>query len=263
MKRFYASALLSMLLSLIVIFSLLVRPAFAAQSGTVIASAVVVPAQVSHLGFLTSAILKEVNVKEGDEVKAGQTLAVLSTPDLEFNVVAAQEAFHSAQANAELQRYKRVKDIRKGKTYWDVVPPEVRQYADAQMASAQASLDAAQATLAQSTLAAPYNGAIAEVNVLPGEYVNQNQTVITLATLNNLQLETTDLSERDITRVKIGAPVSISIEALNDSFEGKVVSISPMASSMGGDTVFKVTIAFDRQPQGLLWGMTAEVTIGE
>jgi len=259
MKRFYGYALLS----LIAILTLLVTPVFAAQDGTVVASAVVVPAQISRLGFLTSAIVREVNVKEGDRVKAGQTLAILNTPDLEFNVVALQEAFRSAQANAELQRYKRVKDIRKGRIFWDVVPPEVRQYADAQAASAQAVLDAAQATLSQSTLVTPYDGTIAEVNVLPGEYVNQNQAIITLATLDTLQLETTDLSERDITKVKIGSPVSISIEALNDNFEGKVISISPIASTVGGDVVFKVTIAFDRQPQKLLWGMTAEVTIGK
>ena len=35
--------------------------------------------------------------------------------------------------------------------------------------------------------------------------VQQNQVVMTLATLNTLQLETTDLSERDITKVKIGS----------------------------------------------------------
>jgi len=258
MKRFYGLALLS----LAAVLALLVTPVFAAQDGIAIASAVVAPAQVSRLGFLTSAIVKEVNVQAGSEVKAGQVLAVLNTPDLDFNVVAAQEAFHSAQANAELQRYKRVKDIRKGRTFWDVVPPEVRQFADAQAASAQAALEAAQATLAQSTLVAPYDGTIAAVDVFPGEYVNQNQTVITLATLNTLQVETTDLGERDITKVKIGAPVSISIASLNENFEGKVVGISPMASSVGGDIVFKVTIAFDKQPQNLLWGMTAEVTIG-
>jgi RND family efflux transporter MFP subunit len=259
MKRLYWSAVLS----LTAILALLVNPAFAAQDGTVIASAVVVPAQVSRLGFLTSAIVKEVNVKEGDDVKAGQTLAVLNTPDLEFSIVAAQEAFHSAQANAELQRYKRVKDIRKGRTFWDVVPPEVRQLADAQAASAQAAMEAAQATLAQSTLLAPYDGTIAAVDVLPGEYVNQTQTVITLATLHTFQLETTDLSERDITKVKIGAPVIISIEALNEDFNGKVVSISPIANTVGGDVIFKVTITFDEQHPSLRWGMTAEVTIGE
>ena len=222
----------------------------------------VVPGQVTHLGFLTSAIVKEVSVKEGDRVKKDQPLAVLSTPDLEYNLVAAQEAFRSAQANAEIQRYKRVRVIRQnGKKSWDVAPPEVRQQADAQAASAQARLDVAQALLTQSTLVAPSDATVASVDVLAGEYVNQNQTIITLASLNALQLETTDLNERDIRKVKIGAPVNISIEARNQNFPGKVIAISPIASNVGGDIVFKVTIAFDEQPQGLLWGMTAEVTI--
>ena len=258
MKRLYG------LLASLTILALLATPVFAADDGSVIASAVVVPAQVTHLGFLTSAIVKQVNVKEGDQVKEGQTLAVLNTPDLEYNLVAAQEAFHSAQANAEIQRYKRVRVIRQnGKKSWDVAPPEVRQQADAQAASAQARLDIAQAILAQSTLIAPNDATVASLDILSGEYVNQNQTVITLASLNTLQLETTDLSERDITKIKMGAPVNISIEARNDSFRGKVIGISPIADNVGGDVVFKVTIAFDEQPKGLLWGMTAEVTIEE
>lgn len=259
MKRFYWSTLLSVT----AILALLVNPVAAAQEGTVIASAVIVPAQVSRLGFLTSALVKEVAVHEGDEVTAGQTLVVLNTPDAEYNAIAAQEAFRSAQANAELQRYKRVLDIRNGRKFWDVVPPEVRQRADAQAASAQARLEIAQANLAESTLVAPYDAIVASLNIVPGEYVNQNQVVLTLATLNTLQLETTDLSERDITKVKIGAPATIFIEALNENFSGKVIGISPIASTVGGDVVFKVTIAFDRQPENLLWGMTAEVTIGD
>ena len=256
MKRSYTSALLSW-----TIFVLLATPAFAADDGNVVASAVVVPAQITRLGFLSSAIVKEVNVKAGDQVKQGQTLAVLDTPDLEYNVIAAQEAFRSAQANAELQRYKRVRKIRNGKKYWDVVPPEVREQADAQAASAQAGLDIAEATLAQSTLIAPMDATSASVEILPGEYVNQNQMVITLASLNTLQVTTTDLSEGDIKRVKIGAPVSIALEALDENATGKVIAISPIADTVGGDVVFKVTIAFDEQPKGLLWGMTAEVTM--
>jgi multidrug resistance efflux pump len=124
-------------------------------------------------------------------------------------------------------------------------------------------MEAAEAILAQSTLLAPYDATVAAVDVLPGEYVSQNQTVITLATLKKFQVETTDLSERDITKVKIGAPVTISIEALNETFAGTVANISPIASTVGGDVVFKVMITFDQQPEGLLWGMTAEVEIGE
>ena len=258
MKRLYGSAFLGL-----TILALLVTPVFAADDGNITASAVVVPAQVTHLGFLTSAVVKEVNVKEGDQVKQGQTLAVLNTPDLEYNVIAAQEAFRSAQANAELQRYKRVRHIRNGRKFWDVVPPEVRQRADAQAASAQARFDIARAVFAQSILIAPSDATVASVKIFPGEYVDQNQTMITLATLDALQLETTDLSERDIAKVKIGAPVNISVEALNESFNGNVIAISPIADSVGGDVVFKVTIAFDEQPKDLLWGMTAEVTIEE
>jgi len=187
----------------------------------------------------------------------------LNTPDLEYNVLAAQEDFRSKQANAILQRYKRVLDIRKGKKFWDVVPPEVRQRADAQAASAQAVLEIAEASLTQSTLVAPLDANVASVDVEPGEFVQENQVILTLATLNTLQLETTDLRERDIPKVKIGAAANIFVEALNENFNGEVVRIAPKADTVGGDVVFKVTIALDEQPEGLLWGMTAEVTIEE
>jgi RND family efflux transporter MFP subunit len=230
---------------------------------TVTASAVVVPAQVSQLGFLISALAREVPVKEGDPVKAGQTLMVLDTPDLEFAVTEAQAALHSAQAYADLQKYSRVKNRRNGKIFYDAVPVEFRQRADARVQQAQVAVELAQVNLVEGTLTAPFDGTVASMGVIPGEFVQSDQGVVTLATLNNLQLETTDLSEQDIARVKIGAPVSISAEALNQTFHGKVISISPVSNTVGGDVVFKVTIAFDKQPENLLWGMTAEVTIGE
>jgi RND family efflux transporter MFP subunit len=259
MKRFYGSALLSV----IAILAILVNPVFAAQAGTVTASAVVVPAQVTELGFITPALVKEVPVREGDQVTAGQTLILLNTPEAEYNVTAADAAVRSALGEEKVQSYRRVKDRRKGKVFFDVVPPEIREVAHAKVEQAQASLVMARATLAQSTLVAPYDATVASIKVVPGEYVQQNQVVVTLATLNTLQLETTDLSERDITKVKIGAPVNISIEASSKNIQGKVIGISPRANTVGGDVVFKVTIAFDKQPENLLWGMTAEVTIEE
>ena len=66
-------------LSLCTILALLVSPgasARAADGTPVIASAVIVPAQVSEVGFLTTALVREIPVKQGDTVQAGQTLAV-------------------------------------------------------------------------------------------------------------------------------------------------------------------------------------------
>jgi multidrug efflux pump subunit AcrA (membrane-fusion protein) len=124
-------------------------------------------------------------------------------------------------------------------------------------------MEAAQTIFSLSTLTSPQDATVASVDVIAGQLVQQNQVVMTLATLDQLQLETTDLSERDITQVKVGAPANIFIEALDENYTGKVLSISPKADTVGGDVVFKVTIAFDEQPKGLLWGMTAEVTINE
>ena len=258
-KRLYGSVLLS----LTAILVLIVNPAFAAQDRTIVASAVVVPAQISNLGFLTSALVNDVAVKEGDEVTTGQTLIVLNTPETEYNVLAAEAALRSALGEEKVQSYRRVKVRRNGKVFFEVVPPEVREIAHAGVEQAQAALETAQATDAQSTLVAPYDATVASISILPGEYVEQHQVVVTLATLNTLQVETTDLSERDIPNVRVGAPVAIFVEALNENFRGKVMKIAPKADIVGGDVVFKVTIAFDKQPENLLWGMTAEVTIEE
>jgi RND family efflux transporter MFP subunit len=233
-----------------------------AQS-TVTASAVIAPAHVLQLGFLISGIAKEIPVKEGDSVKAGQTLMVLDTPDLQFAVTATQAALHSAQSYADLQKYQKIKVQRLGKTLYDTVSGEYRQRAEVKVQQAQVALDIAQFNLTQGTLTAPVDGTVTSLSVISGEFVPSDQAIVTLATLNTLQVETTDLSERDITKVKLGAPVNISIEAIHKNFTGKVISISPIADTVGGDVVFKVTIAFDQQPTNLFWGMTAEVTIEE
>ena len=229
----------------------------------VIASAAVIPAQVSRLGFTISALVKEVAVAEGEQVQAGQTLIVLDVPELEYTVIAAEAAYRSASLYAELQDANTVKVIneRTGHFYFVSLPHEVQYKAELKAAEANAVLESLKANLAQATLVAPFDGTVAAIDVIPGELVQMDQAVLTLATLDALQIETTDLSERDITRVKIGQSVDVYIEALDAHVTGKVIRISPIFETVGGDIVFPVTIELDEQPDGLLWGMTAEVEI--
>jgi HlyD family secretion protein len=229
--------------------------------GTVVASGVVAPVQTSQMGFVISAPVKEVAMKEGDKVQSGQTLVVLDTPDLEFLVVQAEAALRSAQADAELQRYRRKVTNRAGKTLYLSGPHEKIEVADAKVQQAQATLESAQAFLTQGTLLAPYNGTVVQVNVAPGEFVQPSQVVAVIGDLEHLQIETTDLSERDIAQVKIGQSATAFVEALNTELNGKVTTITPMADTVGGDVVYKVTITLDEQPEGLLWGMNTEVKI--
>jgi DNA-directed RNA polymerase subunit H (RpoH/RPB5) len=87
------------------------------------------------------------------------------------------------------------------------------------------------------------------------------QVVIVLGDLSTFRAETTDLSERDIPRVQIGQPAIVFIEALEEEFTGEVIDVDRISSTLGGDVVYKVTIEFDDQPKGLLWGMSADVQI--
>lgn len=255
---------LSTLACLTVIFAMLGSPTFSASASTqnsVVASAIIVPAQVSRPGFLISALVRELPVKEGDRVQTGQVLAVLETPDLEFAVIAAQATFRQAQLEAEFQRQDTVKVIRRGKTYFEPLAPEVRQKAEARVLQAQAALDFAQANLAQGTLLAPFDASVVSIHIMPGELAVSDQAVITLATLDKMQIETTDLSERDISHIKIGQSATVFIEALNKEVNATVIAVAPRAEIRGGDVTYKVTLVFDEIPPGLLWGMTAEVEI--
>lgn len=267
MKRFYWSVF-----SAIVILAVLVKPVAASKENvraqkTVTASAVIVPAQVTELGFLISGIAKDIPVKEGDTVKAGQVLMVLDTPDLGFAVEAARADVRAAEAEEMIRRNDIIKKYKINYFKFSVkkfrlsVPHEEIEIANAKVKQARASVEIANANLAQGTLRAPHDGTVVSIAVIPGEFVSSNQVVITLATLNTLQIETTDLSERDIHNVHMGDPARVFVEALNQDIAGKVTGISPIANTVGGDVVFKVTIAPDAQPGGLLWGMTAEVEI--
>lgn len=240
-----------------------VEPAFAQTPGVVIASAEVEPGQVSQLSFTVSAVVGEIPVNEGDAVKAGDTLMVLNMPEIEYNVLAAEADYKARSQAAELQRAEKVLyvDPNTGRKSWYSLPREVYLKALARADVAKAQWDAALANLAQATLGAPFDGTVADVAVVPGELVQPNQVVITLADLEHMQIVTTDLSERDIARVKIGQTATVVIEALGISVSGKVVRISPIAENVGGDVVYPVTIELDEQPEGLLWGMSAEVEV--
>jgi RND family efflux transporter MFP subunit len=228
--------------------------------GTVTASVVVIPIEQSELSFVLSAPVKEVDTKEGDKVKAGQTLIVLDAPDLAFAVTGAQAALRSAQDYAFLQHFAR-KTLIGSKFVSANGAPELRQKADSKVLQAQSALDSAQAALSQATLIAPYDGTIVSINVVPGELVQTGQGVAVIGDLTHMQVETTDLSERAIAGVRIGQTASIRLKAFDQDLTGKVIMIAPMGVKSKGDIVYKVTIELDNQPDGLLWGMTGDVDI--
>lgn len=213
------------------------------------ASAQIVPLRAAQLSFPAVGRVKSVDVKVGDKVTAGQTLVTLDTALLEARVREAEANLSIAQIQLDyLERVGAAKENLKS--------------AKADVDRAQALLDSAKAALAnQSALPAPFDGTIVSLDVEAGETVVPGRVLILLADLSRYQVETTDLSERDVTLVKVGQTVKISIEALGETFTGKVTEIALVSSTLGGDVVYTVTIDFEDQPASLLWGMSADVEI--
>jgi len=227
----------------------------------VAASAKVLPEHQVEMSFAISAPVQEVLVRKGDTVKAGQPLMVLFTPDLELGVQESEWAVRSAQALFDRAKdpYKKVNN--NGRTVYAAGYVEKRNEMEASLQAAQAKLDAATHELTQGTLLAPFDGAVVDINIEPGEFAQSGQMVIILADTAHMQIETTDLSERDVAAVQVGQTANVHIEALDVTITGKVMKVSPMSETVGGDVVYPVTIELDEQPEGLLWGMTAEVEI--
>ena len=218
------------------------------SSSKATASGIVVPVTKVELAFPLSGAVKTVEVAAGDSVTANQPLVTLDATVLEAKV-------KEAEANVVTVKTQLAYLIRTGTSQ------ERLDAAQANIDRAQAAVDIAKAQLAQATLAAPFDGTIAAVEISPAEFANPGQIIIVMGDLTHFQIETTDLSEKDVPAVKVGQTATVFIDALGQEYSGKVIDIARFSETVGGDVVFKVTIELDEQPEGLRWGMSTEVTV--
>ena len=129
----------------------------------------------------------------------------------------------------------------------------------ASLMQAKLTVQSAQASLDATSLVAPFAGEVASIAVSTGDYISPGQVILVISDVNHLHIETTDLSERDVPMVKLGQTVKVSIKALNQEVAGKVAAISPLANTLGGDVVYRVTIVLDNLPSNLRAGMSVDV----
>ena len=87
--------------------------------------------------------------------------------------------------------------------------------------------------------------------------------VCTLATIDQLQVRTKDLSELDVAGIGPGQSVRVTVDALPErEFEGVVRKVALQAEDFRGEAVFAVTVDLvDVGHAPLQWGMTAWVEL--
>lgn len=200
-----------------------------------------------------------------DDVQQGATAAEIAAAQAQVRQAQAQlasiqapaRASELAAAQAELRRAQAQLDLLQAG-----VRPETLAAARADLASAEAALQDAQAVLAEAELVAPFAGVVAELLPAVGEQVGPGTPVVRLADFSQWQVETDDLTELNVVRVREAAPVQLTFDALPGvTLPGRVVQIKPIGVNKQGDITYTVVIAPDRWDERLRWNMTAAATI--
>ncbi|MCL4395076.1 MAG: efflux RND transporter periplasmic adaptor subunit [Chloroflexi bacterium] len=134
--------------------------------------------------------------------------------------------------------------------------------ADADIASAQADLERAQAALKDTELHSPIAGTVATVDIKAGEQVGVGTPIIRIADLSDWEIQTTDLTEINVVRVKAGDPVTTTFDAIPElQLPGTVSDIDTLGENRQGDIVYTVTVKPANFDERLRWNMTAKVSI--
>jgi HlyD family secretion protein len=174
----------------------------------------------------------------------------------------ARAAYDSARADLDAVRA----DLRRAQAQLDLIAhgvrPETLAAADAELAAAVAARREAVVALADAELRAPFAGAVAAVEVKVGEFVPPGVPVVRLADTSSWIVETTDLTELGVARVREGDPATITFDALPGlTLDGRVTGIRTHGENRQGDIVYRVTIRPERHEPRLYWNMTATVAI--
>ena len=207
--------------------------------------------------------LKEITVREGDSVKAGQVLARIDPIEYQRRYEQAQEQAIAAKAQMEIAQRQ-----------WDTNKALVDQgfisktALDNSLASFQgavaihkaaiAGADVARKSLDDSVLRAPFSGVIALRVAQLGERVGIDAKVLELVDLRQLEVEA-PLSPSDSVDVKIGQTAQLQIEDRTELVTARVSRLSP--SAQAGSRSVLVYLALDK-PAGLRHGLFAKGTLG-
>lgn len=209
----------------------------------------VVAVLTQQLSFSAGGRLIELNVRAGDQVTQGKVLASIDPEPLKL-----------ALAQAQLDYQVKLDTLNKLKLSSPPNSTEVKQ-AEINLQSATSALKKAQADLTNATMLAPFSGRVLSVSGKVGDSVSANSTVIELADLSQIEVQTS-IGQQDVTAVQAGQSATITFDARpGETFTGKVNRVVPKRASTSGAVTYTVFVSVDKPPPGLLPGMTADADI--
>ncbi|MEI8326153.1 MAG: efflux RND transporter periplasmic adaptor subunit, partial [Betaproteobacteria bacterium] len=206
--------------------------------------------------------LRDLNLREGDAVRAGQVIARVEPTEYQARLKQAQE--QGAAANAQIDIARRQFDNNKALVDRGFISRTALESSQANLQSAQATyqaahaaIDVAQKTLDDTVLRAPISGLVSQRLAQPGERVAIDGRIVELVDLSRMELEAT-LAAADTLGVRVGQRARLNIEGAAPAVAAQVVRINP--SAQPGSRSVMVYLALQPTP-GLRQGLFAQGTL--
>ena len=192
------------------------------------------PLEQADVGSKTLGYLDAVLVDRGDKVRRGQILALVRPSDLPDQLAAARSTLAQTQSSAALARtnFERAKALAPAA----VVSQQELQQAEAQLAGAEATQQAAQAQIAavavrlgETRITSPLTGVVVQRRLDPGSLVGPpgGGLILTVARVDVLRMFVT-VNERELAGVRVGREAHVELDGLpGRTFSGRVVRLAP------------------------------------
>ena len=194
--------------------------------------------------------VKTVSVVEGQKVKQGDVLATADSSAAQLALLSAKADLASAQARLDA-------DQASGRASTATTLID-----EAQLAKAQAARDAAESAVAHASIVAPADGLVTAVDVLAGVTAPSGYAI---QMSSGAMVATASFAESDVSNLAVGQAASVSVTALDATVNGVVASIAPAADSSsavsGGVVSYAVRVTLTDPPASLRAGMSATITI--
>ena len=195
-------------------------------------------------------LVRSVEFKSGDEVKAGQVL-------IELNAESDLAQQHSLEAAAELAATVYERD--KAQFAAEVISKAQLDNDAADLKSKRAQVAQQAATVAKKTIRAPFAGKLGISTVNPGQYINPGDSLVTLQTIDPIYIDFY-LPQQQLPQVALGQRVAILADAYKDAtFSGKISALNPKVDTNTRNVQIEATVPNPKRQ--LLPGMYATVKV--
>jgi membrane fusion protein (multidrug efflux system) len=195
-------------------------------------------------------LVRSINFKSGDEVRAGQVLAQL-------NADSDIAQLRSLEAAAELASTVYERD--KAQLAAEVISKAQVDTDAGDLKSKRAQVAQQQAVVEKKTLRAPFAGKLGISTVNPGQYLNPADKLVTLQTIDPIFVDFY-LPQQQLPQVAIGQTITLTTDTFKDvAFIGKINAINPKIDINTRNVQIEATITNAKRQ--LLPGMFATVRV--